>query len=110
MDKLRPWLLPLSSSILCLTLAICAAIITHNLRIGIHQLNDTLTDAKAYVHSEKDRLEDPKNAKALDAAIQAGAVLNASGRYLNTQLLPAGLRTLNAATDTIAELKRQAKQ
>jgi hypothetical protein len=78
-----------------LTLAVCAIVVTrdfHSVTGEAHgplvSLNQAAGDVAEYVRTEKLRMEDPKNEKALDAAIQVGAVFNASGRLLNTQVMP----------------------
>src|SRR5262249_51123553 len=81
-----------------------------NGRIVAHNINDMTTEAKNWFHSEHERATDPKNQKALEAAIQRGGVFKAGGRFINTQVLPAGVRTLNAATDAVNELRYQMKQ
>jgi hypothetical protein len=99
------WLIPISVTVLCITLAVCAVVLTWNIRIGIHNANDIGQDVKEYVHAEKATLEDPRNAKAIEAATQVGAVFNASGRLLNTQTLPRANKVLDALTAEAVALK-----
>jgi hypothetical protein len=82
-----------------------------NLRIFIHSGESTLGNVDRatgsiadYVTAEKARLQDPKNAKALDAAIQMGAVFNASGRLLNTQVIPRAMGDLDQGKKLLAAL------
>lgn len=99
------WIKAGAVAVLCITLAVCAGVLTWNARIGIHSFNDTLADVKEYVHSEKATLEDPRNAKAIEAATQVGAVFNASGRLLNTQTLPRANKVLDALQAEAIALK-----
>jgi len=98
------WIKPISVAVLCFTLSVCAIVLTWNARIGIHSINSTLEDFKEYVHTEKATLEDPRNAKAIEAATQVGAVFNASGRLLNTQTLPRANKVLDALTGATLDL------
>ena len=94
-----------------LTLAVCAIVATrdfHSITGEAHgpltSLNGAASDVAEYVRTEKHRLEDPKNEKALDAAIQVGAVFNASGRLLNREVLPRLWReidSLHTGTDAM---------
>ena len=100
-----------SIGLLALTLAVCSILVTHNLRIGQHvanealvSLKDSAADVREYVAVQKASLEDPRNKKALDAAIQAGAVLNGSFRLLNTQTIPRINKGVDALTGTATSL------
>jgi hypothetical protein len=79
-----------------LTVAVIFGI--HNGRIVAHNINDATGAAKDYVIEQKAQLEDPKNKKALDAAIELGAVYNGMGRSVNTLIIPRGMRTLDSLT------------
>lgn len=52
-------------------------------------------DTRVAANEQIARLRDPKNAKALDAAIQTAAVFNASGKLVNTQVIPRAMQTLD---------------
>ena len=94
-----------------LTLAVCAIVVTHDFHSvtgeahgPLASLNGAASDVAEYVRTEKARLEDPKNEKALDAAIQVGAVFNASGRLLNREVLPRlwkEIDSLHTGTDAL---------
>src|SRR5215472_16340092 len=93
------------------TLAVCAIVVTHDFHSvtgeahgPLASLNGAASDVAEYVRTEKTRLEDPKNEKALDAAIQVGAVFNASGRLLNREVLPRlwkEIDSLHTGTDAL---------
>jgi hypothetical protein len=101
-----------STAAFFLTLAVCAIVATHDWHSITGELHGTLVtangtvgDIAAYVHAEKMRIEDPKNQKAIDAAIQLGAVFNGSGRLLNKEVLPrlwSEIDALHAGTDNLA--------
>jgi len=59
-----------------------------------------------YSREQLARLRDPRNSKAIDAAIQAAAVFNGTGRLINTQLIPRAIRTLDGLADSTASLNR----
>jgi hypothetical protein len=62
-----------------------------------------------YAEKQKIALENPKNQKAIDAAIQTAAVFNGTGRLFNTQVIPRAMNTLdslNKATNSLNELVR----
>src|SRR5215813_7575445 len=63
-------------------------ILAHSLEDAAGNVKDMSAEAKDWFHAEHERASSPKNLKALDAAIQTGAVFNASGRLLNTQTIP----------------------
>ena len=54
-----------------------------------------ITDARDYTREQMERLRDPRDKKALDAAIQTAAVYNATGRLINTQVIPRAMATLD---------------
>jgi len=54
-----------------------------------------ITDARDYTREQMERLRDPRNKKALDAVIQTAAVYNATGRLINTQVIPRAMATLD---------------
>ncbi|MFA5408855.1 MAG: hypothetical protein WC343_08825 [Bacilli bacterium] len=63
-----------------------------------------IVDARTYTAEQMARLRDPRNAKALDAAIQTAAVFNATGRAINTQLIPRAMQTLDGLSESAASL------
>jgi hypothetical protein len=54
-----------------------------------------ITDARDYTREQMERIRDPRNRKSLDAAIQTAAVYNATGRLINTQIIPRAMATLD---------------
>lgn len=62
--------------------------------------------ARDYSRVQLARLRDRCNSKAIDAAIQAAAVFNATGRLINTQLIPRGMLTLDGLAESAASLNR----
>ena len=97
---------------LCLTLAICLVLVTVDYRRRSAQVGQTLdnlsgatADLREYIAVQKASLEDPRNKRALDAAIQAGAVANGMLRLINTQTIPRVNKGLDALTGAAGELR-----
>src|SRR5262245_30157228 len=99
-------------AILCLTLSVCliAGTIDYRRRsaqVGqtLDNLSHTTADLREYIAVQKASLEDPRNKKALDAAIQAGAVANGMLRLINTQTIPRFNRGLDALSGAGEDLR-----
>jgi len=101
---------------LVLLALMCASIqvslFVYDLRASAKQLTATLTqvsgavtDLRAYTKIQADRLNDPRNSKSLDAAIQTAAVFNATGRLINKVLVPKAGSVLDELTATVNQLK-----
>ena len=84
-----------------------------DMRSTAREASATMAEAKAAVSDLRDysreqlaRLRDPRNSKAIDAAIQTAAVFNGTGRLINTQLIPRAMRTLDGLGESTATLNR----
>jgi hypothetical protein len=84
-----------------------------DMRSAAKETSATMAEAKAAVCELRDysreqlaRLRDPRNAKAIDAAIQTAAVFNGTGRLINTQLIPRAMKTLDGLAESTASLNR----
>lgn len=84
-----------------------------DLRSVAKEASATMAEAKAAVSELRDysweqlaRLRDPRNSKAIDAAIQTAAVFNGTGRLINTQLIPRAMKTLDGLAESTASLNR----
>jgi hypothetical protein len=84
-----------------------------DMRSAAKETTATMAEAKAAVSELRDysreqlaRLRDPRNSKAIDAAIQTAAVFNGTGRLINTQLIPRAMKTLDGLTESTASLNR----
>jgi hypothetical protein len=84
-----------------------------DLRSAAKEAAATMSEAKAAVSEIRDysreqlaRLRDPRNSKAIDAAIQTAAVFNGTGRLINTQLIPRAMKTLDGLAESTASLNR----
>ena len=84
-----------------------------DLRSAAKEASATMAEAKAAVSELRDysreqlaRLRDPRNSKAIDAAIQTAAVFNGTGRLINTQLIPRAMKTLDGLAESTASLNR----
>lgn len=100
-----------SLALLCVVLAACAVLVTHDLRSltgATHGTLDNLNRASGtiadYAAAEKATLQSPKNQKALDAGIQFLAVLNGTARLLNTQVVPRAMGDLDQGKKLLAAL------
>lgn len=95
----------IAAGIAWLVVAVVVANLGWNARLLMRGGQETAADVRQVTHTaadwfeaERERASSPKNAKALDAAIQAGAVFNATGRLLNTQTIPRFNREMDALT------------
>jgi hypothetical protein len=84
-----------------------------DMRSAAKETSATMAEAKAAVAELRDysreqlaRLRDPRNSKAIDAAIQTAAVFNGTGRLINTQLIPRAMKTLDGLAESTASLNR----
>jgi hypothetical protein len=84
-----------------------------DMRSAAKETTATMAETKAAVSELRDysreqlaRLRDPRNSKAIDAAIQAAAVFNGTGRMINTLVIPRALKTLDGLAESTASLKR----
>jgi hypothetical protein len=90
-----------------------AGLFFHDMRSAAKETTATMAEAKAavselrtYSREQLARLRDPRNSKAIDAAIQTAAVFNGTGRLINTQLIPQAMKTLDGLAESIASLNR----
>lgn len=97
----------------CIFLAAEGILFVHDLRKAAQRLTlaetelaGTITDLRSYIKIQADRLNDPRNSKALDAAIQTAAVFNGTGRLINKVLVPKAAATLDELTATVHQLNR----
>ncbi len=84
-----------------------------DMRSAARETSATMAEAKAAVSELRDysreqlaRLRDPRNSKAIDAAIQTAAVFNGTGRLINTLVIPRALKTLDGLAESTASLNR----
>jgi flavin-binding protein dodecin len=61
-----------------------------------------------YAREQIVRLRDPKQQKSIDAAIQAAAVLNATARLVNRELVPRAMKTLDSVKAAVESVTRVA--
>lgn len=76
---------------------------TENLRNTSKEFNDYWVAQRAVIESDK-------NQKAIEAAIQAGGTFKATGKMINTLVIPAILRQLEASTVTTHKLSEVADE
>lgn len=107
----------ISIAVFFLVASIALVIAIHNGRILAHSLEHTagnLDDmsgqAKEAFRSYREQASSPKNQASLDAAIQLGAVWNATGREMNTQVLPRFWKLLDTTRETTAKVGTVADQ
>lgn len=105
----------LKGSALAAAVALCVAaiLLLLELRMAVREVLGLTGDVRAAVAEMRTstqeqlvRLKDPRNSKALDAAIQTAAVFNATGRLVNTQVIPRAMRTLDNLDASAASLNR----
>jgi len=72
----------------------------------IDEAKGAVSELRNYSREQLARLHDPRNSKAIDAAIQTAAVFNGTGRLINTQLIPRAMKTLDALAESTASLNR----
>jgi methyl-accepting chemotaxis protein len=84
-----------------------------DMRSAAKETTATMAEAKAAVSELRDysreqlaRLRDPRNSKAIDAAIQTAAVFNGTGRLINTALIPRAMKTLDGLAESTASLNK----
>ncbi len=84
-----------------------------DMRSAARETTATMAEAKATISELRDysreqlaRLRDPRNSKAIDAAIQTAAVFNGTGRLINTALIPRAMKTMDGLAESIASLNR----
>ena len=70
------------------------------------ELRKAATSVSEYARYQTDRLHDPRNEKALEAGIQALAVLNGTGRLINRQVIPRTMAVLDSLSNATASLDR----
>jgi hypothetical protein len=63
-------------------------------------------EARGFIADQREIAEE--NKKSIEAAVQLGAVFNASGRLVNTQLIPRLMKTADASTLAILSLNENA--
>jgi hypothetical protein len=87
--------LRICAALLCLTLAVCAGLITKQLTHTLGNVDQAASNAKDatalardYLAQQKTILSSEKNQKALEAGYQTPAVLNGTIRLINTQTIP----------------------
>jgi hypothetical protein len=71
---------------------------------AITEARGAIADLRSYTREQAARLKDPRNSKAIDAAIQTAAVFNGTGRLINTQVIPRVMKTLDSLADSVASL------
>ena len=88
-----------------------------DMRSAAKETTATMAEAKAAVSELRDysreqltRLRDPRNSKAIDAAIQTAAVFNGTGRLINTQLIPRAMKTLDGLAESTESLNRMIQE
>ncbi|MFH1741393.1 MAG: hypothetical protein ABIH23_20505 [bacterium] len=75
----------------------------------LEQIRLAAVGIREYSDEQVVRLRDPKNQKALDATIQAGAVWNGTGRLMNKEVLPRAMKVLDnlaASTESLDQFLR----
>lgn len=81
-----------------------------DLRSTTTNLRDTSREFHDYWSAQREVLESTKNQKAVEAALAVGATYQATGRLINTQVIPAILRQLEAGTLTTHKLSEVADE
>ncbi len=96
-------------------------LLVHSLRVSVTSLlietkatvaetRAAVSDLRLYADEQIVRLRDPRNSKAIDAAIQTAAVFNGTGRLINTQVIPRVMKTLDGLAESTASLDRMIQQ
>jgi len=105
-DKPRAFLF-ISGGVLCIVLAICAGLLTHNIRLGIQRGNDLVenardatADVKDYIHTQKAIVESPAYQKQLQATANIGNDVRSVVLSVNSQIIP-GLKKNLATLDAL---------
>jgi uncharacterized coiled-coil protein SlyX len=76
----------------------------------VRETRTTVTKANVALDTSIAHLNDPKNQKSLDAAIQTAAVFNGTGRLINTVYLPKFGRVLDGLADTASNLNEAVRR
>ena len=63
---------------------------------ALQEVQATAQVVREYSQEQITRLRDPRQQKAIDAAIQTAAVFNGTGRLINTQLVPRAMKALDS--------------
>ena len=69
-------------------------------------LGKTANAVSEYAQHQTKQLMDPRNQKALDAGLQALAVLNGTGRLINREVIPRAMGVLDNLSNAAASLDR----
>ncbi|HEY6331735.1 MAG TPA: hypothetical protein VI756_20580 [Blastocatellia bacterium] len=109
----------MSIAVFFLTASVCTVVGTHDFHSATGRLHGTLENVddatgslKNYVAFQTAQLESDRYQRMIEASIQTPAIFNASGRTLNTQVLPAArdeLRALGGATSALTSLINELK-
>lgn len=106
-DKVKNWL---KVGLLLLSLVVVGNLwwnvrgLLRDLRGATENLRNTSKEFNDYWVAQRQVLESTKNQKAVEAALAVGATYQATGRLINTQVIPAILRQLEAGTLTTHKL------
>lgn len=91
-----------SIGILCITLAVCVAVVARN----VNRAARTLAD---YAEVQAAQLQSEKSQKAIEAGIAAAASFQATSRLLNVTTIPAINDTIKAARASVEDLGDSAR-
>jgi len=104
----------LSISVFFLTASVCFVVGTHDFHSAtghlhgtLQNVDDTTGTVKDFVQFQAAQLKSDRYQRMIEASFQTPAIFNASGRTLNTQVLPAArdeLRALGVTTNTLTGL------
>jgi hypothetical protein len=81
-------LLIMSMSIFVISITKPAGLMLYNASATFYEAHKTVLKIDTYATKELARLDDPRNSKAIDAAIQTAAVFNGTGRLINKEIIP----------------------
>ena len=73
---------------------------------AITNVNRSVDALARYVELQTSVLESPQNQKAIQAAAQAGAIFNATGRLINTQVIPRAMTTIDSLNESAQGLNK----
>jgi ABC-type transporter Mla subunit MlaD len=72
----------------------------------VQEARGAIADVRSYTAEQMKHLRDPRNAKAIDAAIQTAAMFNATGRLINRSVIPRINQNLDNLSESTASLNR----
>src|SRR5262249_35155887 len=101
----------LATALLCITLAVCAVIVTYQVRAAnqrvtraADELQCTAAAIREYTEFQTKELRSERNQKAIAAGIASAATLQALLRLVNTTTVPRLNRTLEESAGSVRSL------